>query len=120
MILLIPLFAKDLGASVAETGIAFAFLGVGTIVSNVPTGFAISRFGEKRLMLFGLTLLMLVGVVAGQTQTLLLLTGCAFVYGVGIGVWRLTRLNYISEELPIQQRGRGLSILGCLGGGEEL
>ncbi|MBF0277502.1 MAG: MFS transporter [SAR324 cluster bacterium] len=112
VLLLIPLFAVELGGAVAGAGTMFALKGIGSVLSDMPTGLAIARFGEKRLMLFGLFLMFVSMLVSSFSQTLLLLGTGTFGFGVGFGVFMLTRLNFIAETTFLHQRGRGMSILG--------
>jgi len=44
---IIPLFAKDLGGSVAAAGVVVAMRGIGTMAFDIPSGVAVSRFGDK-------------------------------------------------------------------------
>lgn len=110
--LLIPLFAIKLGAAAGGAGTIFALLGIGILLSDVPSGVAIGRFGEKRLMLFSLLLVALAGIAMSLIHSLPLLGIVTLGFGIGKGIWMLSRLNYLTEMVPFYQRGRAMSALG--------
>ena len=110
--LIVPLYALDLGARAGGAGFVFALIGLGVLISDVPAGFTLKRFGERRLMLIGLALIGFAGIGAGLSQSLNLLGMATFVYGVGTGVWFLARINYLTENIVIGQRGRAMAMMG--------
>jgi MFS family permease len=109
---IVALVAKDLGASVAVAGLVVAVRGFGTLAFDLPAGWLVSRYGERRSMTFA-TILLLVS-----------LTGCVgassvpvfaffmFLMGCGWAVWLLARMTYVSDVMPPHLRGRALSVLG--------
>ena len=65
-LLLIPLYALDLGGSPAVAAIIFACRGLGNMLADVPAGLAAEKFGDARVMQAGVALMILAA------------TGCAF------------------------------------------
>jgi MFS family permease len=108
----IPLFAKDLGASVAAAGFVFALRGVGTMVFDVPAGVAASRFGDRRTLIAGALAIVVVGIGSGTSQTVAQLALFTFLFGAGNAVFQVGRLAYISEVAPVQHRGRVIALMG--------
>src|SRR5512146_396171 len=60
----IPLFAKDLGSSVAAAALIVALRGIGQLVFDMPAGLIVSRWGEKSSMVAGMGLIALGAVGA--------------------------------------------------------
>ena len=52
--LLIPLFALELGAHPGVAAVIFAIRGLGNMVIDVPAGYAASKLGDKFTMLVGI------------------------------------------------------------------
>ncbi len=107
----IALTARELGATVAMSGLIVALIGVGSLVSNVPAALITSRVGEKRAIvgaaLFSaLALLMCIFAV----HLWMLATGVLMV-GMGSSVFALARQAYLIEAVPVEMRARALSTL---------
>ena len=47
VLLVIPLFALDLGASVGVAALVFSLRGLGNMTADIPAGYAASRLGDK-------------------------------------------------------------------------
>jgi MFS family permease len=111
---IVALAAKDLGAGLALAGFIVALRGIGVLVFDVPAGWLVSRFGERRAMTTGT--LIVVAALAGSawSPSPLFFAASTFVMGCGWSVWLLARLNYVSESVPVELRGRALSTLGGL------
>ena len=60
----IPLFATNLGASVALASLIVGLRGFGTMVFDLPSGALVSRFGERWAMLIGTLALGIVAAVS--------------------------------------------------------
>jgi MFS family permease len=108
----IPLLAREFGASVAAIGVITAMRGIGTIVFDVPAGQLVGRWGERRAMVLGTALLVVAGVGCILSKSSGAIAAFVFVLGCGWAVWLLARLSFISDTVPVAQRGRALSALG--------
>jgi len=107
----IALNARDLGASIAVSGLIVGLIGIGSLVSNIPATFITSRYGERRSMV-GASLLnifaLLLCIVA--QHPLLLATG-VFLTGTASSVFMLARQSYMIDAVPAYMRARALSTL---------
>lgn len=108
----IPLFATNLGASVALASLIVGLRGFGTMVFDLPSGALVSRFGERWAMLIGTLALGIVAVGAALTRSPLVFAGLVFVMGAAWSIWLLARLAYVTERAPVEVRGRAMSLLG--------
>jgi MFS family permease len=105
------------GASTSTAAFIAALLGIGSLLTNIPSGILATRVGERRAML----------VAAALTAAGLLLCLINFgrsgwslaVYGLGVlliggasSVYSLARQSYMTEMVPLHMRARALSTLG--------
>ncbi len=109
---IIPLFARERGASVAAAALVVAMRPLGTLLLDLPSGVVVSRFGDKGAMITGSILVALVAVGASLSGSVVALAALILIMGGGWAFWQVARLTYVSEITPIEQRGRALSILG--------
>lgn len=107
-----PLFAKDLGASVAAIGLIIALRGIGTMVFDIPAGMLVSKFGERWTLVGGTVVLVLVALGAAWSRAPWQFAIVLFAMGGSWSVFMLARLSYVTELAPTQVRGRALSLLG--------
>ena len=111
---IIPLFASDLGASIAVAGLVFAMRGLGSMVFDVPAGVLASRFGDRQTLIAGALVIAVVGLGSATSQSVAQLALFTFLFGAGNSVFQIGRLAYISEITPIGQRGRVITLLAGL------
>lgn len=105
------------GASTSAAALIGALIGVGSLVTNIPSGILATRVGERKAMLVAATI-----TAAGLLLCLLDLgrsTESLAVYGFGVlliggasSVYSLARQSYLTEMVPLQMRARALSTLG--------
>lgn len=108
----IPLFALELGASAAMAGVVVGMRGLGLMLLDIPSGFAVTRFGDKGVMVLGTGMVALVAIGASLSSSIRVLAVLMLVMGGGWAFWQLARLAYVSEIVPVEQRGRALSVVG--------
>ena len=108
----LPLYARSLGAGIAGTGLVVSLFGLGSLLCNVPAGFAISRFGKRRAIAWSLAAEVLLALLAGMARTPLVLGVAVFGMGAAHAVFFIARLTYFRELVPAAQRGRALALLG--------
>jgi MFS family permease len=109
---IIPLFARERGATVAAAAFVVAMRSLGTMLFDLPSGVVVSRFGDKGAMITGSILVALVAVGASLSGSVAALAVLILIMGGGWAFWQVARLAFVSEITPIKQRGRALSILG--------
>lgn len=117
MLPVIALSAIDRGASPSIAALISALLGIGSIVTNIPSGILATRIGERKSMLVAA-----IATTAGLAVCLIDLghgAGALLVYGAGIlligaasSVYSLARQSYLTEMVPGHMRARALSTLG--------
>lgn len=109
--------AVDRGAGTSIAALVGALLGIGSIVTNIPSGLLATRFGERKAMLVatGVTGLGLVLCLINAGTGVFPLC----VYGLGVlligsasSVFNLARQSYLTEVVPLHMRARALSTLG--------
>jgi MFS family permease len=108
----VPLFAGELGASVALASLTVGMRGLGTLLMDIPGGALESKFGDKFVMVAGTLIVVVVAVGASLATSPLQLAVLMLLMGCGWSFWILARLAYVSEMVPAHQRGRVLSVVG--------
>lgn len=108
----IPLFAKQLGAGFGLIGIAAGAHQIGNMVFDIPAGVLVSRFGHKSTMVAGTLGLGLLGIGAGLSTSVFQFIAIRFVFGGGMALWSISRQTYVAGVVPVQNRGRALSLFG--------
>ena len=109
---IVPLTARDLGASVPMAALVIAMIGIGSLINNIPASMITMRWGERWAIVAA-------GVWSGLGMLLCVLTshlglfatGC-FMVGMSQAVYNLARQSYMTEAVPVAYRARALSTLG--------
>ncbi len=107
-----PLYAIELGASVAFAGFLVALRGIGTMAFDIPAGIMVSRLGERWTMLIASLALVAIAVGIAIAPRPLVLAPLVFLMGCTWAIWMLARLSYATDVTPLDQRGRVLSLIG--------
>jgi MFS family permease len=107
-----PLYALEFDPSVGKASIAVAALAFGTMLADVPSGMMLERLGRRPMMLLGTAMVALsyLGLALAQTYPELLVY--RVVGGVGTSFWGISRLAFMTDAIPIESRGRSLSVFG--------
>jgi len=114
LLLVIPLYALELGASPAITAFIFSLRGLGNMVADLPAGYITARFGNKTAMLLGLTMMSTAGLTGMHISTSLHLGLLSFIAGCAMALWLLARLTLVGDSVPTDHRGKALSTMGGL------
>ncbi|HEY9027472.1 MAG TPA: MFS transporter [Burkholderiaceae bacterium] len=108
----IPLSARDLGASVAVAALAVALIGIGSLVSNIPASLITMHRGERwAIVAAALWCAVAMALCAATTHLGVFAIGC-FMVGMSQAVFSLARQSYLTESVPVEFRARALSTLG--------
>lgn len=109
---IVPLTARDLGASVSVAALVVALIGIGSLVSNIPASLITMHRGERwALVAAAVWCAVAMALCAWTGQLWVFAAGC-FMVGMSQAVFSLARQSYLSEAVPPEYRARALSTLG--------
>lgn len=108
----IPLTALHLHASPAIAALIVALLGIGQVAGDVPAGHLATRLGDRKAMLYGAALTLLLLVICAFTTNWILFALCVFILGMVNALFVLARQAYLTEVTPPVRRSMALSTLG--------
>jgi MFS family permease len=109
---IIPIVASNLGAGLAMAGLIGGMIMVGEVLGDIPSGWVVSRIGERNAMIWA-SLLCIVGLsVCLLSPTTLALTIGVFLIGIATAVFALARHAFMTGYVPVKYRARALSTLG--------
>jgi MFS family permease len=105
------------GSNTSGAALIVALLGIGALLTNIPSGALTTRIGERRSMLVAAAItfagLLLCVVHVGRGAVPLGVYGFGILLiGVASSVYNLARQAYLTEMVPLRMRGRALSTLG--------
>src|ERR1700734_340310 len=117
MLPVIALSSIDRGASTAIAALIPGLLGIGSLVTNIPSGILATRIGERKSMLVAAAVavagLILCLVNLGHGGLSLAVFGFGvLLLGAASSVYTLARQSYLTEIVPLEMRARALSTLG--------
>jgi MFS family permease len=109
---IIPAIAQDLGAGLAFAGFIAAMIMVGELIGDIPSGWIVSRIGERRAMV-GASLVSIIGVTTCIVASGPWMLGVGiFLLGLSTATFALARHAFMTTFVPQQYRARALSTLG--------
>ena len=108
----IPQFAAELGAGVFLSGLIFAARGAGSMIGDVPSGLLTSRLGGRITMTAGVLLTAASAAAMGLSAAPAVLAVLTLLNGVAFALWHVSRLAWMTETVPVEYRGRALSLIG--------
>jgi len=109
---IIPSTAHLLGADLPTAGVIAGLLMLGVVVTDLPAGRLVDRFGERRSMIFGALAGALGVVLVAFSNSLVLMGVGVFAVGIGVAIFALARHAFFAEHIPLEYRARALSLLG--------
>jgi MFS family permease len=108
----VPLSARDLGATVPMAALIVTLIGVGSLVSNIPASLITMHRGERWAIVAAALWCAVAMALCGWTGHLGVFALGTFMVGMSQAVFSLARQSYLAEAVPIEYRARALSTLG--------
>lgn len=81
----------------------------------MPVGTAVARFGRRQTMIAGTIAILVLSALTGLSSTIAQFIALRFLMGGAMALWSISRHTYIADTVPIQHRGRALSLFGGMG-----
>jgi MFS family permease len=117
---LLPHYAHEFGLSKGGAGLLVAAYAAGVFIGAVPAGMAAARYGPRRAVLVGLSIMLLTSVAFGFADDAWTLGMARFVQGLGSALSWAGGLSWLIARTPRERRGEmlgtaiGSAILGAL------
>jgi MFS family permease len=109
---IVPLTARELGASVPIAALMVALIGIGSLFNNIPASMITIRWGERwAIVAAGIWSGLGMALCVWTSHLGLFAAGC-FMVGMSQSVYNLARQSYMTDAVPIEYRARALSTLG--------
>jgi MFS family permease len=108
----IPLYAQQLEVSLGLIGVLIAVQGMGGMAIDIPAALLAARLGGRRAMALGLLAAVAGALALSMSTSPAHLFAAIPLVGVGTAAWATTRLSYVADVAPVEQRGRALAIVG--------
>lgn len=109
---ILPFLALSLQVSYGMVGVVLAAQWIGTLISDIPAGIVIRRFGRKRIMVIGTALVAISALALVWARGLPDIVVCRFVSGVGMALWNISRHAFLADAFEVGQRGRASATMG--------
>src|SRR5262245_56568292 len=118
--ILLPLHVVGLGASPAFAAVIVGLRGIGVLLFDVPAGMLVARFGDKPVLLGGLSLILTGLLLLSATTEPWLVGFAAIALGVGHAAWMLGRQSYLADICATNELGRAIAAMAGLQRGGAL
>jgi MFS family permease len=118
--ILLPLHVVELGASPAFAALIVGLRGIGILLFDVPAGILVARFGDKPVLLGGLSLLLAGFATLAATSNPQALAVAALALGSGHAAWMLGRQSYLADVCARHELGRAIAAMAGLQRGGAL
>jgi len=112
---LFPLIKDDLGVSYTALGATVALYYTVSGVCQTLAGFAVDRFGARRVLFFGLALAVAGALIAGLARNYSMLVVAAVVGGLGNSVFHPVDFSILNARVTVHRLGYAFSWHGIAG-----
>lgn len=109
---MVALRARELGADVALAALVVSMVGVGMLLSSLPTGALIARLGERRALLIASVVDAAAMAGAALSPSVAALGLAAVVSGMAWTAFLIARQGFLIEVVPPAYRARAMSTMG--------
>lgn len=112
--ILLPLYVLDLGGSPALAALAVGLRALGVLLFDVPAGMLVARFGDKPVLVGGLTASLCGLVLLSITAEPIAIGAAALALGFGHAAWMLGRQSYLADVCAPAELGRAIAAMAGL------
>jgi MFS family permease len=105
---LLPHYVDTFGISKSGAGLLAAMYAIGALAAGVPAGLAASWFGVKRLVLVGLTGMVVTTALFGFANSVWMIDTARFLQGCASSCSWTAALAWLVADTPAESRGRSI------------
>lgn len=108
----LPLYVASLGVPFWWVGLVLAAEAIGMLIADLPAGALMGRIDRKVAMLVGVGVLALATLAMAWAEGVAMLFALRLIAGLGATLWGISRHAYLTDVVPLQQRGRMIAAFG--------
>jgi MFS family permease len=112
LIPVVPLYVVGFDISYGLVGMVLACTGLGMLISDVPAGLFIGRFGTKWTMVSGVATVILFTVALFWAQSIPEVIVYRLLAGFGMALYAVSRHAYMAENIVLASRGKAIALFG--------
>jgi MFS family permease len=112
---LFPLLKAEFNVSYAELGLMMMVLYAVSGVFQTPAGFAVDRFGARRVLLFGIAMISLPALLMAVAPSFWVLVLCVVLAGLGNSVFHPADFTILNSRIDPHRLGHAFSVHGISG-----
>ncbi|MEP7083341.1 MAG: MFS transporter [Betaproteobacteria bacterium] len=112
---LFPLLKAEFGVSYAELGLMMMVFYVISGVFQTIAGFAVDRFGARRVLLFGVAMISLPALLMSLASSFWMLIACVVLAGLGNSVFHPSDFTILNARIDPRRLGHAFSVHGISG-----
>tara|TARA_B100000029_G_scaffold180468_3_gene178250 strand:- start:77272 stop:78402 length:1131 start_codon:yes stop_codon:yes gene_type:complete len=109
---ILPTFISDLEVGIALVGLGVSGILIGNTIFDIPSGLLVGRYGHKKVMLSATIVLATTSILTGFVNDFALFFLLRILSGCAVSMWHISRMSYLSNLIPNQQRGKALATFG--------
>lgn len=106
VIVSVALLRADLGLSLSGAGWVLSIFSVLGVIGGIPTGAAVSRFGDRRIMLLGLLAIVIGSLAGGFASTYSVLLVTRVIEGLGFLLIIIAAPDLLRRIVAIHEQDR--------------
>ena len=104
----LPLYIHELGGSDSVVGLIMGVFTVTSLISRPFAGFALDKFGRRKVFLLGLVVLCIGAFSYSLVRVLALIAAIRLVHGIGWGIAGTSNATIAADLLPKERLGEGI------------
>ena len=108
----LPLYLLEFEVGYGLIGLVISGQAIGMLISDIPSGMAMRRIGQRRAMIIGLGLVALSTLALFWARSIPETLVYRILSGVGFSIFGVSRHAYIAENAVIGVRGRAVALFG--------
>ncbi|WP_367111451.1 CynX/NimT family MFS transporter [uncultured Psychrobacter sp.] len=113
VIVSVPLLRADLGLSLSAAGWVLSIFSVLGVLGGIPTGAAVSRFGDRRILLLGLVAIVIGSLAGGFASDYSVLLVTRVVEGLGFLLIIIAAPDLLRRIVAPHEQDRAFAIWSC-------
>jgi len=106
----LPLYAKSLGTTDTMLGLLITGFALSRTIVDFPAGVLTNKISPKRLIMIGLTLIIISSMVAGLANEYYLLLLMRIIEGIGMAFTTIASTTLLASALSEKSRGKSLGL----------